>query len=88
MLSSQGGSKEQYTKCPPIGIYFTHANKYINILFTKLRSHNSNYTEHNFGPSLWASFSVDLISVASTEKENWLYTINGKGGNYFKKDNA
>jgi hypothetical protein len=63
----------------PIGIYFTHATKSINILFTKLHSHNSNYTQHNLGPSLRASISVDLISIASTEKQKWLYTMKWKG---------
>jgi hypothetical protein len=33
-------------------------------------SQNSNYTQHNLGPSLRASISAELISIASTEKQN------------------
>jgi hypothetical protein len=57
-------------------------------LSTSYSQKNSNYTQHNLGPSLRASISVDLISIASTEKQKWLYTMNGKGENSFKRDNA
>jgi hypothetical protein len=50
-------------------------------------SQNSNYTQHNLGPSLRASIFAELISIAS-KKQQWLYTMNGKDEKSIKLDNA
>jgi hypothetical protein len=48
-------------------------------------SQNSNHTQHKLGPLLQASIYVDLIPTASTKKQKWLYTMNGKGDRSFKR---
>jgi hypothetical protein len=50
--------------------YLLGCNLLLQLNLPTSYSEKSKSTQHNLGPSLWASIFVDLIPTTSTEKQN------------------